>query len=65
MVALRAAKLEPKRLRLVQPRAGRPANLLLLEAVKGGGAGLKVEPPLTVYAEGQTYTAEMQAIYNA
>jgi tRNA1Val (adenine37-N6)-methyltransferase len=65
LVALRAAKLEPKRLRLIQPRAGRPANLLLLEAVKGGGAGLKVEPPLTVYAEGQTYTAEMQAIYNA
>jgi hypothetical protein len=65
LVALRAAKLEPKRLRLIQPRAGRPANLLLLEAVKGGGAGLKVEPSLTVYAEGQTYTAEMQAIYDA
>ncbi|HWI64316.1 MAG TPA: tRNA1(Val) (adenine(37)-N6)-methyltransferase [Symbiobacteriaceae bacterium] len=65
LVNLRAEKLEPKRLRLVHPREGRPANLLLLEAVKGGGPGLKVEPPLTVYAEGQTYTAEVQAIYNA
>lgn len=62
---LRAAKLEPKRLRLIHPREGRPANLLLLEAVKGGGTGLKIEPPLIVYAQGQTYTAEVQAIYNA
>jgi tRNA1Val (adenine37-N6)-methyltransferase len=64
LVNLRAVKLEPKRLRLIHPREGRPANLLLLEAVKGGGAGLKVEPPLTVYAEGQTYTAELLALYN-
>jgi tRNA1Val (adenine37-N6)-methyltransferase len=61
---LRENRLEPKRLRLIHPREGRPANLLLLEAVKGGGAGLKVEPPLVVYAEGQRFTAEMQAIYN-
>ncbi|MDF2627169.1 MAG: hypothetical protein K0R39_1000 [Symbiobacteriaceae bacterium] len=65
LVQLRAVKLEPKRLRLIHPRAGRPANLLLLEAVKGGGPGLKVEPPLTVYAAGQTYSAELLALYNA
>ncbi|HYF90633.1 MAG TPA: tRNA1(Val) (adenine(37)-N6)-methyltransferase [Symbiobacteriaceae bacterium] len=62
---LRSFRLEPKRLRLIHPRAGRPANLLLLEAAKGGGPGLKIEPPLIVYEEGQTYTAEMRAIYNA
>jgi tRNA1Val (adenine37-N6)-methyltransferase len=65
IVDLRQHRLEPKRLRLVQPRAGRPANLLLMEAVKGGGVGLRVEPPLIVYADGQTFTAEMQAIYSA
>jgi tRNA1Val (adenine37-N6)-methyltransferase len=54
MVHMRSTGLEPKRLRLIHPREGRPANLLLLEAVKGGGAGLKVEPPLVIYAEGQT-----------
>lgn len=63
MAVMRAHRLEPKRLRLVHPRAGRPANLLLLEATKGGGVGLTVEPPLLVYAEGQTYTTELQAIY--
>lgn len=65
MVELRSHKLEPKRLRLIQSRAGRPANLLLLEAVKGGGPGLTVEPPLVIYAEGQRFTAEVQAIYDA
>ena len=63
LVTMRAARLEPKRLRLVQPRAGQPANLLLLEAVKGGGTGLTVEAPLVIYSEGQTYTAEMRRIY--
>ena len=62
-VAMRAARLEPKRLRLIQPRAGKPANLLLLEAVKGGGVGLKVEPPLVIYREGHTYTDEMLRFY--
>ncbi|HWI50645.1 MAG TPA: tRNA1(Val) (adenine(37)-N6)-methyltransferase [Symbiobacteriaceae bacterium] len=65
LVHMRAVRLEPKRMRLIHPRAGRPANLVLIEAVKGGGPGLKVEPPLTVYAEGQTYTAEVQSLYNA
>lgn len=65
LVALREHRLEPKRLRLIQPRAGRPANLLLLEAVKGGGPGLKAEPPLVVYDEGQSFTAEVKAIYGS
>lgn len=64
IVQMRASRLEPKRLRMIHPREGRTANLLLLEAVKGGGAGLKVEPPLVVYGEGQAYTPEMAAIYN-
>jgi tRNA1Val (adenine37-N6)-methyltransferase len=64
VVELRAQRLEPKRLRLIHARAGRPANLLLLEAVKGGGVGLAVEAPLVVYESGQTFTSEVHAIYN-
>lgn len=62
---LRQHRLEPKRLRFIHPWAGRRANLLLLEAVKGGGAGLAVEPPLIVYAEGQAFSPEMRAIYGS
>lgn len=65
IVRLREQRLEPKRLRMIHPRVGRPANLLLLEATKGGGPGLAVEPPLVVYEEGQRFTAEVQAIYDA
>lgn len=64
IVRLREQQLEPKRLRMVHARTGRPANLILLEAIKGGGSGLTVEPPLVVYEEGKRFTAEVQAIYH-
>lgn len=56
-------RLAPKRLRLVHGRASRPASLALIEAVKGGGQHLLVEPPLVVYGQGQAYTPEVAAIY--
>ncbi|MBI5522152.1 MAG: methyltransferase [Desulfarculus sp.] len=57
--------LTPKRLRLVHGRAGRPASLSLIEAVKGGGHNLLVEPPLIVYGTGQAYTPEVAGIYHS
>ena len=47
--ALRRVRLEPKRLRLVQPRVGTPASQALVEARKNSRPGLSVEPPLTLY----------------
>lgn len=63
MVLLRNRGLEPKRLRLVHPRYGRPANLVLIEALRGGRPGLVVENPLYVHADDGTYTPEILAIY--
>lgn len=60
---LRAVKLEPKRLRFVHGRADKEARMLLLEAVKDGKEGLKVEHPLFVYEQDGSYTNEMKAIY--
>jgi tRNA1(Val) A37 N6-methylase TrmN6 len=51
MAVLRAVRLEPRTLRLVHPREGRPARLGLLHAVKGARAGLIVLPPLILHAE--------------
>lgn len=62
---LEAVKLRPKRLRLVHGRQGKPASLALIEAVKQSRAQLTVEPPLLVYEQGQTYTAEVQTIYDS
>jgi tRNA1Val (adenine37-N6)-methyltransferase len=60
---MRRRMLEPKRLRLVHPYADRPASLVLIEAVKQGGTGLEVLPPLIVHEQDGGYTEEMKDIY--
>jgi tRNA1Val (adenine37-N6)-methyltransferase len=62
LAAMRAAGLEPKRLRCVHSRQGEEARLVLVEGRKGGGPGLKVEAPLCIYDDGG-YTAEVLAAY--
>ena len=61
--ALEHNHLAPKRLRFVHPRPGREANLVLLDAVKQGGEGVTVLPPLYLRdAHGGT-TEEYRQIY--
>ena len=60
---MRARRLEPKRLRQVHPATGKPALLALIEAVKDGGTGLMVLPPLIVHGPDGGYTREMREIY--
>lgn len=60
---MRRRGLEPKRLRAVHPSADRPASIVLVEAVKQGGTGLEVLPPLMVHDPGGGYTEEMREIY--
>lgn len=62
LLELRRAGLEPKRLRMVQSRAGEGARLVLVEARRGGRPGMVVEAPLLIY-EGEEYSAEVLAIY--
>ena len=59
-------RLEPKRLRFVYPRMKKCANGILIEGVLGGKAGgLRLEPPLIVYAgETNNYTQEILDIFN-
>jgi tRNA1Val (adenine37-N6)-methyltransferase len=40
-------------LRLVHGRTHLPAKIVLVEAVKNAGPGLRVEPPLILYEKGQ------------
>ena len=56
--------LEPKRMRLVCPRASEAPTMVLVEGVRGGRPSLKVGPPLVVYGEGQEYTQEIREIYS-
>src|SRR5438445_396489 len=59
---LRERSLEPKRIRMVHPRALMGATTMLVEARKGGGIELKVEPPLVLYERPGVYTAEAETI---
>lgn len=51
-----------KRLCMVHPELEKPANLVLVELVKGGKPYLKVEPPVIVY-DGEDYTQKIHTIY--
>lgn len=62
---LTRARLTPRRLRLVHGREGKPASLVLIEAVRDGGEDLVVEPPLVVYGQGQAHGPEVAAMYAA
>ena len=65
VVALHANQMEIKRLQLVQPKADKPSNLMLLEAVVGGvPGGMKAEIPLIVHNDDGSYTDEVLKIYN-
>jgi tRNA1Val (adenine37-N6)-methyltransferase len=59
--SLEGAGLRPVRARFVHPRAGEPANRVLVEANKGARGPLVVEPPLVLRDEGG-YTAEAARI---
>lgn len=58
-----SCRLEPKRLRLVQQRAGKAPFLFLLECRSGGAPGMEVEPVLLLEREDGSPTEEIERIY--
>lgn len=60
---MRACRLEPKRLRLVQQRPDKAPWLVLVEGRRGGKPFLTVEPPLVVEQAEGGFSAEMMGIY--
>ena len=62
--ALHRHQFEMKRLQIIQPKIGRNANLIMIEAVVGANAGsLKILPPLVVHELDGSYTPEIKKIY--
>ncbi|MDH5202612.1 MAG: tRNA1(Val) (adenine(37)-N6)-methyltransferase [Nitrospirota bacterium] len=64
MDILKKKDLEPKRLRFVHSHGESEAKMVLLEAVKGGRIGIKIDKPLYIYKADGSYTEEMEKIYN-
>lgn len=63
ITALTSYRLEPKRMKMVHPYVDRDANMVLIEAVRGGRSMIKVEAPIVVYKEPGVYTDEIYEIY--
>lgn len=63
LLSMRANKIEPKRLRLVQDRAEKAPWLFLVEGRKGGKGVLEIQTPLIMKNSDGTRTAEMKRIY--
>ena len=61
--AMKNYKLEPKRIRFVHPYEDKEANMVLIEALKGGKSMVKIEKPLIVYKDVNVYTDELLEMY--
>ena len=60
---MRKYKIEPKRVQMVHPNTKKPANILLVEGQRDGGAYLKWEPPIYVYNADGSLSKEINEIY--
>ncbi|MDA8083419.1 MAG: tRNA1(Val) (adenine(37)-N6)-methyltransferase [Nitrospiraceae bacterium] len=61
---LREHNLEPKRLRFVHNDTGSVSKIFMIEAVKDGRPGLKLDRPLFLYGPDGNYTEEVRRMYD-
>ena len=61
---MRQEKIEPKLIRFVCPKDGKPANLVLIKGVKLGNPFLEFKNNLYVYDENGKYTEDILKIYD-
>jgi len=55
--------MEVKKIRFIYPKFQTESNMILVEARKNGGTGLKVLPPLYVHEENGDYTKEVLQMF--
>ncbi|QNM04513.1 tRNA1(Val) (adenine(37)-N6)-methyltransferase [Qiania dongpingensis] len=60
---LKEYHLEPKRMKYVHPYEDEEANMVLIEAFRGGRPQMRVEAPIIVYERPGVYTPEIYEIY--
>jgi len=60
---MRTAKLEPKTLRFIHPNIEEPANLVLVEGIKGAGREARVLPPLALFDAEGSYSRQAREIF--
>ncbi len=63
MLELKQNKLEPKVLKFVRSKKSNNAHIVLIEAIKGGKVGLKVQEDIILLNEDGTETEQVKEIY--
>ncbi|OOO00472.1 MAG: hypothetical protein ATN35_07115 [Epulopiscium sp. Nele67-Bin004] len=60
---MRTYRIEPKRMRMIYPKVTKAPTMVLVEGIKFAGHELRVDKPLIVYNEDNSYTDEIYEIY--
>lgn len=60
---MRKNNIEPKRVRFIQPKQDKEANLVLVEGIRDGNIELRVEKPLIIYNDNNEYNDEIYELY--
>ena len=55
--------IEPKKMRLIYPKTGKDANILLIEGIKNGKVGLEILSPLFTHNEDGSYVNEIREMF--
>lgn len=63
LTSLSDAKIEPKRLQFVRGKKDNPANMILLEAIKGAKPGLQILPDIVCYDDDNQQSQFIKDIY--
>ncbi len=61
--AMCECRIEPKRMRLVHSYVDKEPSMVLIEGLRSGRPGMRVEPPLIVYDKDGQYTEEALRMY--
>ncbi len=63
ITTLKKYSLEPKRIRFVHSYADAEPSMVMMEAVRGGNSGVKIDAPLIIYEADGEYTSELKKIF--
>lgn len=63
LAQMRTARIEPKILRSIHSNRQSEAKLIVVEGIKGGSSGIRIESPLILYDEVGNYTQEVKQMF--
>jgi len=63
VLKMRNNRIEPKTFQFVHPNKSEPANIVLVEGIKGAGIEMKILSPFILYKDNGKYTEQANAVF--